>query len=157
VVRLLFRAKRAKKSAGVAPQLSATSGGFTRNLKKTLVRLLRESSHGAAHPGERCMPESASFDANFAAPGVQKIPPIEHWMPPSEAGKDAPVGGLPVRATYTSTHWHRGQRHGAYTCGALCRTICPIRACGQLTVDAPIFADSRVLGAQLELDESARH
>ena len=70
--------------------------------------------------------------------------PIEHWMPPSATGKDAPVGGL--RATYTHATAHLR--------GALSYHIHNKRL--RLIDCALIFAHSRVLGAQLDQSASGQ-
>jgi hypothetical protein len=70
--------------------------------------------------------------------------PIEHWMPPSAAGKDAPVGGL--RATYAHATAHL-------------RCSLPFHMPNKrlrLIDCAPIFAHSRVLGAQFDQSASGQ-
>jgi hypothetical protein len=70
--------------------------------------------------------------------------PIEHWMPPSAAGKDAPVGGL--RATYAHTAAHLRCSLSYHMSNKRLR----------LTDCAPILAHSRVLGARLDQSASGQ-
>ena len=70
--------------------------------------------------------------------------PIEHWMPPSAAGKDAPVGGL--RATYAHATAH-------LRCALSCHMPNKLL---HLIDCAPIFAHSRVLGARLDQSASGQ-
>ena len=70
--------------------------------------------------------------------------PIEHWMPPSAAGNDAPVGGL--QATYANVTAHL-------------RCALPYHMTNKrlrLIECAPILAHSRVLGAQLDQSASGQ-
>ena len=70
--------------------------------------------------------------------------PIEHWMPPSAAGKDAPVGGL--RATYAHATAHLRFSLPYHMPTKRLRLIdCAL-----------IFAHSRVLGAQLDQSASGQ-
>ena len=70
--------------------------------------------------------------------------PIEHWMPPSAAGKDAPVGGL--RATYAHAAAH-----------LRCALPCHMPHKRLRLIDcAPILAHSRVLGARLDQSASGQ-
>ena len=70
--------------------------------------------------------------------------PIEHWMPPSAAGKDAPVGG--VRATYAHNTDHLWCDLPFHMPNKSLRLIdCAL-----------IFAHSRVLGAQLDQSASGQ-
>ena len=71
--------------------------------------------------------------------------PIEHWMPPSAAGKDAPVGGLPATDTRATAHLRCSLPHH----------IPNMRL--RLIDCAPIFARSRVLGARLDQSASDQH
>ena len=75
---------------------------------------------------------------------AQKKLPIEHWMPPSAAGKDAPVGGL--RATYAHATAHLRCSLPHHIPNKRLRLI----DC------APIFARSRVLGARLDQSASGQ-
>ena len=70
--------------------------------------------------------------------------PIEHWMPPSAAGKDAPVGG--VRATYAHITDHLWCDLPFHMPNKSLRLIdCAL-----------ILAHSRVLGAQLDQSASGQ-
>ena len=70
--------------------------------------------------------------------------PIEYWMPPSAAGKDAPVGGL--RATYAHAAAH-----------LRCALPCHMPTKRLRLIDcAPILAHSRVLGARLDQSASGQ-
>ncbi len=70
--------------------------------------------------------------------------PIEHWMPPSAVGKDAPVGE--PRATYAHATAH-------LRCALPCRM--PHKRL-RLIDCAPILAHSRVLGARLDQSASGQ-
>ena len=70
--------------------------------------------------------------------------PIEHWMPPSAAGKDAPVGGLRATDTRATAHLRCSLPHHIYN-----KRL-------RLIDCAPIFAHSRVLGAQLDQSASGQ-
>ena len=70
--------------------------------------------------------------------------PIEHWMPPSAAGKDAPVGGL--RATYAHAAAHM---RCSLPCHMPNKRLCLIEC-------APILAHSRLLGGQLDQSASGQ-
>ena len=70
--------------------------------------------------------------------------PIEHWMPPSAAGKDAPVGE--PRATYAHATAHLRCSLPYHMHNKRLRLI----DCD------PIFAHSRVLGAQLDQSASGQ-
>ena len=79
-----------------------------------------------------------------SAPGAHKMLPIEHWMPPSAARKDASVGE--PRATYAHVT-------------AYLRCSLPLNMPNKrlrLFDCAPIFAHSRVLGAQLDQSASGQ-
>ena len=80
----------------------------------------------------------------WLALSAQWMRPIEHLMPPSAAGKDAPVGGL--RATYA---------HAAAHLRCSLSYHMP-NECLRLIDCAPIFAHSRVLGAQLDQSASGQ-
>ena len=70
--------------------------------------------------------------------------PIEHWMPPSAAGNDAPVGGL--RATYAHVTAH-----------LRCYLPYHMHIKRLRLIDcAPILAHSRVLGARLDQSASGQ-
>ena len=70
--------------------------------------------------------------------------PIEHWMPPSAAGKDAPVGEL--RAAYARATAH-----------LRCSLPCHMHNKRLRLIDcAPILAHSRVLGARLDQSSSSQ-
>ncbi len=70
--------------------------------------------------------------------------PIEHWMPPSAAGKDAPVGGL--RATYAHVAAHLRCDLPCYMSNKRLSLI----------YCAPLFVHSRVLGARLDQSASGQ-
>ena len=152
MVRLLFRAKRATKSAEWFQSYRRFRGaGFTRNLAKNNL-FFQSSSHGAAHPSRACRNmrfSTQTFVANLLpyirlAPGAQKMPPIEHWMPPSAAGKDATVGE--PRATYAQVTAHLRCSLSYHMPNKRLRLIdCAL-----------ILAHSRVLGAQLDQSASGQ-
>ena len=152
MVRLLFRAKRATKSAEWFQSYRRFRGAdFTRNLAKNNL-FSKKLFHGAAHPSRACRNmrfSTHTFVANLlpymrSAPGAQKMLPIEHWMPPSAARKDASVGE--PRATYAHVT-------------AYLRCSLPLNMPNKrlrLFDCAPIFAHSRVLGAQLDQSASGQ-
>ncbi len=122
------------------------AGSTERTTRSNPSTSQRATSDGA----EICVSRTQTFVANrlpcmSSAPGVQRMPPIEHWMPPSAAGKDAPIGGL--RATYAhdtahlrcSLQYHMPNKHL------------------RLSNCAPVFAHSRILGAQLDQSASGQH
>ncbi len=70
--------------------------------------------------------------------------PIEHWMPSSVAGKDAPVGGLRALYAHVSAHLR-------------CALPCHMPHKRLRLIDcAPILARSRVLGARLDQSASGQ-
>jgi len=76
-----------------------------------------------------------------SALSVQKMPPIEHWMPPSAAVNNAPVGGLQAAYAHATAHLRCSlPYHMPNDC------LIPLGC-------APVLAHSRVLGAQF--DQSA--
>ncbi len=99
------------------------------------------------------MPKYAFLNAHFRGKSVtihsfgtrrEKDAFIEHWMPPSAAGKDATVGE--PRATYAHATAHM-------------RCSLPYHAKNKRlrSIDcAPILAHSRVLGAQLDQSASGQ-
>ena len=124
---------------------------YVGTLQKT-TSFSKSSSHGAAHPSRACRNmrfSTQTFVANllpyiYLAPSVQKMRPIEDWMPPSAAGKDASVGE--PRATYARATAHL-------------RCALPLHMHNKrlrLIDCALIFAHSRVLGARLDQSASGQ-
>ena len=70
--------------------------------------------------------------------------PIKHWMPPSAAGKDAPVGGLRAMYAHVTAHLRCYLPYHMH--------IKRLR----LIDGAPIFAHSRVFGARLDQSASGQ-
>ena len=152
MVGLLFRAKRATKSAEWFQSYRRFRGADLRGTLQKTTSFSKSSSHGAAHPSRACRNmrfSTQTFVANllpyiYLAPSVQKMRPIEDWMPPSAAGKDAAVGGL--RATYAHATAHLRCSLPHHISNKRLRLI----DC------APIFAHSRVLGARLDQSASGQ-
>ena len=150
--RFTIQGQKGNEIGRVVPKLSTISwrGIYAEPCKNNLF--FQSSSHGAAHPSRACRNmrfSTQTFVANllpyiYLAPSVQKMRPIEDWMPPSAAGKDAAVGGL--RATYAHATAHLRCSLPHHISNKRLRLI----DC------APIFAHSRVLGARLDQSASGQ-
>ena len=152
MVGLLIGTKRATKSAEWFQSYRRFRGADLRGTLQKTTSFSKSSSHGAAHPSRACRNmrfSTQTFVANLLpymclAPGAQKMPPIEHWMPPSAAGKDATVGEPQATYAHATAHLRCSLSYHMPTMRL------------RLIDCALILAHSRVLGAQLDQSASGQ-